>query len=102
VTWVRRTRAPENREARGLSPTASSVRPKGRRIIAATATATTTSTSSDHGSWSMPGMPSIPPRPSSRKDSDSAPVGAPPVNSRMAPNRTSIMPSVVMNDGTRR
>ena len=42
----------------------------------------------------------MPPRPMVRKRSDRAPVGAPPVHSRTAPNSTIIIPRVAMNDGT--
>ena len=57
---------------------------------------------SAQGIWPTPGTSSMPPRPNWRNASDSAPVGAPPVHRRTAPYSTSIIPSVVMNDGTLR
>ena len=56
----------------------------------------------EYGSWSSTGKSWMPSRPISRKLSASAPRGAPPVHQKTAPERISSIPSVVMNDGTRR
>ena len=76
--------------------------PKSARIRKTAPAPSTSMISTDRAAARAPGSPRCPRRPNSRKLSGSAPRGAPPVHRNTAPERISSIPSVVMNDGTRR
>ena len=76
--------------------------PRSARISSTAPMATARNTTTDHGSCSSTGTSSTPPRPSVRNPSVRLPLGAPSVHEKTAPSRMSSIPSVVMNDGTRR
>lgn len=54
----------------------------------------------DQGNWPSTGTFSMPRRPHCRKLSGRSPRGVPPVHQDVQPSRISIIPSVVMKDGT--
>lgn len=94
---TRITRTPESAAARSLSPVATSVRPKSERV-----TSTATAPATRHATTAQGSQPKAVPRPNWRKAVGSTPCGEPPVQKKTAPSRMSIMPRVVMKDGTRR
>ena len=99
---TRATGTPERSAVRSLSPTAMNCLPRLARMSRTAPAPTARKTTTDQGSCSSPGTSSMPPRPSVRNPSVRLPFGAPSVHEKTAPSRMSSIPSVVMNDGTRR
>src|SRR5437764_162538 len=88
---MRHTSTPDSIAARSPPPTANTWLPKRVWCNSNVAQATTTTrTGTAHGSWPISGTPVIPDRPSTRRLSASAPVGAAPADP--SPARSSAFP----------
>ena len=97
-----RTSTPASCAARGLPPAATSCLPKFVRWSSTRRTIATTSEDDDATRQLADQRHAFElPRPKNRKFSVSEPRGAPPVSRKTPPCRTSSIPSVAMNDGTR-